>query len=232
MRPNEFGYEVVESKKAGIVYKNKNTNTMIHDKRIYVAGKRFLLDDVYLMQKLGLRPEKREKDRQRMYKLSKLITKSANIRPTDDINTIYERTHDKIKSVSRKISRPTRVNISLASKINPYKYAEYTTKPQADRLSKQIVYGVKTSIPNVNIQGFAKTYGAQRFDLKTQEWIKNTSKNYIKNEYNYRPTQSMKLPDYLNMSKLLYGYKPIRDKWVPVGIIKKAAQIPFVGLKN
>jgi len=232
MRPNEFGYEVVESKKAGVVYKNKNTNTMIHDKRIYVAGKRFLLDDVYLMQKLGLRPEKREKDRQRMYKLSKLITKGANIRPTDDINTIYERTHDKIKSVSRKISRPTRVNISLASKINPYKYAEYTTKPQADRLSKQIVYGVKTSIPNVNIQGFAKTYGAQRFDLKTQEWIKNTSKNYIKNEYNYRPTQSMKLPDYLNMSKLLYGYKPIRDKWVPVGIIKKAAQIPFVGLKN
>lgn len=232
MRPGEFGYEVVNSKKLGITYKNKNTNTIVHDKRVYVAGKRFLLDDVYLMQKLGLRPEKKEKDRQRMYKLSKLITKYANIKPTDDINTIYEHTHNKIKSVVSRSRKPTRISMALAAKVNPYKYAEYTTKPQAERLSKQLVYGVKTTIPNVNIQGFARTYGGQRFDLKTQEWVKNTSKNYIKNEYNYRPTQPMKLPDYLDISKLLYGYKPIRDKWVPTTIIKKSAQIPFVGLKN
>jgi len=232
MRPNEFGYEVVESKRSGITYKNKDTNAMIHDKRVYVAGKRFLLDDVYLMQKLGLRPEKKEKDRQRMYKLSKLITKFANIKPTDDINTIYEHTHNKIKSVYSKSRRPTRINMSLASKVNPYKYTEYTTKPQADRLSKQVVYGIKTSIPNVDIQGFTRTYGSQRFDIKTQEWVTNTSKNYIKNEYNYRPTQPLKLPEYLNISKLLYGYKPIRDKWVPPAIIKRSAQIPFVGLKK
>lgn len=232
MRPKEFGYEVIESKKAGVTYKNKNTNAMIHDKRIYVAGKRFLLDDVYLMQKLGLRPEKKEKDRQRMYKLSKLITKVANIKPSDDINTIYEHTHNKIKSLRKQTIRPTRVNMSLAAKVNPYKYQEYTTKPQAERLSKQFVYGIKTSVPNINIPGFSKTHGNQRFNLKKQEWVKNTSKNYVKNEFNYRPTSAKKLPEYIEVSKLLYGYRPARDKWVSPIIIKKSAQIPFVGLKN
>src|SRR6056300_1525176 len=232
MRPKEFGYEVIESKKAGVTYKNKNTNAMIHDKRIYVAGKRFLLDDVYLMQKLGLRPEKKEKDRQRMYKLSKLITKVANIKPSDDINTIYEHTHNKIKSLRKQTIRPTRVNMSLAAKVNPYRYQEYTTKPQAERISKQIVYGVKTSVPNINIPGFSKTHGNQRFNLKKQEWVKNTSKNYVKNEFNYRPTSAKKLPEYIEVSKLLYGYRPARDKWVSPIIIKKSAQIPFVGLKN
>jgi hypothetical protein len=101
MRPKEFGYEVIESKKRGVTYKNKDTGAMVHDKRLYVAGKRFLLDDVYLMQKLGLRPEKKAKDQQRMYKLAKMITKSANIRPTDNINTIYNQTHNKIRSLQR-----------------------------------------------------------------------------------------------------------------------------------
>src|SRR6056300_409231 len=232
MRPGEFGYEVVQSKKQGITYKNKDTQAMIHDKRIYVAGKRFLLDDVYLMQKLGLRPEKKEKDRQRMYKLSKLITKVANIKPSDDINTIYEHTHNKIKSLRKQTIRPTRVNMSLAAKVNPYRYQEYTTKPQAERISKQIVYGVKTSVPNINIPGFSKTHGNQRFNLKKQEWVKNKSKNYVKNEFNYRPTSAKKLPEYIEVSKLLYGYRPARDKWVSPIIIKKSAQIPFVGLKN
>ena len=53
----------------------QTTNKTIIDNRIYVAGKSFLIDDIYLMQNLGLRPEKREKDRQRMVKLARIITK-------------------------------------------------------------------------------------------------------------------------------------------------------------
>jgi len=124
------------------------------------------------------------------------------------------------------------VSMAAAAKINPHRYAEYTTKPQADRLSKQLVYGIKTSVPNVNIPGYSKTHGNQRFNLKKQEWVKNRSRNYIKNEFNYRPNQSKNLPEYLDVTKLLYGYKPVRDKWVPMEIIKRSAQIPFVGLKN
>ena len=233
MRPGEFGYEVSETRKQGVVYKNKNTGSMIHDKRVYVAGKKFLFDDVYLMQKLGLRPEKKEKDRQRMYKLSKMIVKNSNIKPSDDINTIYEYTHNRISnSRTRSVKRSVRVNMALAAKVNPFRYIEYTTKPKVDRLAKQFVYGVKTSVPNINIPGYRKTHGNQRFNLNKQEWRKNTSKSYVKNEYNYRPVSANKLPENFDPQKVLYGYKPIRDKWVPRPIIKKASKIPFVGLKN
>jgi len=122
--------------------------------------------------------------------------------------------------------------MSLAAKVDPMRYKEFTTKPREDRLSKQLVYGVKTSVPNVNIPGYAKTHGNQRFNLNKQEWVKNTSKSYVKNEYNYRPTTSKNIPATIDYTKLLYGYKPVRDKWIPRPIIKKAAMIPFVGLKN
>ena len=232
MRPKEFGYEIIETKKRGVTYKNKDTGAMVHDKRLYVAGKRFLIDDVYLMQKLGLRPEKKAKDQQRMYKLAKMIAKGANIRPTDNINTIYNQTHNKIKTPKITTRQRGDVNMSLAAKVDPMRYSEYTTKPREERLSKQIVYGVKTSLPNINIPGYARTFGNQRFNLKKQEWVRNTSKPYVKNEYNYRPTTGKSIPNYIDYTKLLYGYKPVRDKWVPRVIIKKASQIPFVGLKN
>ena len=232
MRPGEFGYEVIQSKKQGITYKNKDTNAMVHDKRVFIAGKRFLLDDVYLMQKLGLRPEKKEKDRQRLYKLSKLITKDNSIQPTDSINTIYERTYNKVKSHRVLPRREGRVRMSLASKINPKSYSEYTTKPVTERLSKQIVYGVKASLPSINIPGFAKTYGTSRFDLNKQKWIRNKSNAYVHNEYNFRPLVGKQLPKNINTAKVLYGYKATRDKWVSPQLLRKASEIPFVGLKN
>lgn len=232
MRPKEFGYEVIESKKQGVTYKNKDTNSMIHDKRLYVAGKRFLLDDVYLMQKLGLRPEKKDKDRQRMYKLSKMIVKNSNVRPTDDINTIYNYTHNKIQTPKIRSTRKSNVDMSLAAKVNPVRYSEYTTKPNEDRISKQFVYGIKSSIPNISVPGYERTYGNQRFNLNKQEWVKNTSKSYVRNEFNYRPSTGRNIPENIDPGRLLYGYKPIRDKWVPRAIIRKSGQIPFVGLKN
>lgn len=233
MRPGEFGFEVIESRKQGVVYKNKNTGGMVHDKRVYVAGKQFLFDDVYLMQKLGLRPEKKEKDRQRMYKLAKMIVKTGNIQATDSIDKIYEYTHNKITpSRPKSAKRPTRVNMSQAAKVNPFSYKEYTSQPKIDRLARQIVYGIKTSVPNVAIPGYTKTSGNQRFNLKKQEWRKNTSRAYIKNEYTHRPTAMNTLPNDLDTTKFLYGYRANRDKWVPRVIIKKASQIPFVGLKK
>ena len=232
MRPKEFGYEVIDSKRLGVTYKNKDTGSIVHDKRLYVAGKRFLLDDVYLMQKLGLRPEKKDKDRQRMYKLAKMIGKGVNVRPTDDINTIYEHIHNRIETPKYRTPRTGNVNMSQAARVNPLKYTEYTTKPKAERVSKQLVYGIKTSVPNINVPGYSKTHGNQRFNLNKQEWVKNTSPTYIRNQYNYRPTTGKNIPNSLDTTKLLYGYNPVRDKWVPMSIIKKSSMIPFVGLKN
>jgi hypothetical protein len=43
----------------------------------------------------------------------------------------------------------------------------------------------------------------------------------------------MPLPEKLNTQEtLLYGFKPRRDGWVPKPLLKRAAEIPFVGLKN
>jgi len=232
MRPKEFGYEVIESKKRGVTYRNKDTGMMIHDKRIYIAGRAFLLDDVYLMQKLGLRPEKKEKDRQRMYKLAKMISKTLNIKQTDDINTIYNQVRNKLNTPRLTPGKVGNVNISSAAKVDPMRYKEFTTRPVEERLYKQIVYGVKTSLPNISIPGYAQTNGNQRFNLNTQKWVKNTSTSYVKNEYNYRPTTGKDIPNSIDFTKILYGYKPARDKWIPRSIIKKASQIPFVGLKN
>jgi len=232
MRPKEFGYEAIQSKKQGVTYKNKETGAIVHDKRLYVAGKRFLLDDVYLMQKLGLRPEKKEKDRQRMYKLAKMISKTANIRPGDDINTIYNHVRNKIQSMRVASRRKGDVKMSLAAKVNPMKYLEYTTKPNEERLSKQLVYGVKASVPNTNVPGYTRTHGNRRFNLNKQEWTKNRSKAYVKNEYTHRPAMGKNIPNTIDFTKLLYGYRETRDKWIPRPIVRKAAMIPFVGLKN
>ena len=122
--------------------------------------------------------------------------------------------------------------MSLASKINPTSYSEYTTKPVTERLSKQIVYGVKASLPSINIPGFAKTYGTSRFDLNKQKWIRNKSNAYVHNEYNFRPLVGKQLPKNINTAKVLYGYKATRDKWVSPQLLRKASEIPFVGLKN
>jgi len=61
MRPKEFGYEVVLSRRRGITYRNLNTGKLVTDNRVYIASKEFLIEDIYLMHKLKLRPEKRKR---------------------------------------------------------------------------------------------------------------------------------------------------------------------------
>jgi hypothetical protein len=232
MRPGEFGYEVVESKKKGVTYTNKVTGSIVKDDRIFVAGRRFLIDDVFLMHKLGLRPEKKEKDRQRMIKMAKIITKQVNFDSSDSMQSVYDRVH-KVKMTPLKRRKTDGiVSIADAMKINPRKYEAYTTPPDEKRIAKQFVYGLKASTPTMRVQGFAKTYGNQRFNLNNQLWVRNKSSNYVKNEYNFRPTELNTIPEQLQIKKTLYGYRPIRDKWIPDTLVKKAAQIPFVGLKK
>ena len=232
MRPNEFGYEVVETKKKGVTYRNRITGVVVRDDRIYVAGRRFLVDDVYLMQKLGLRPEKREKDRQRMIKLSKIISSKLAINATDTIETIYQKVHKFPMTLPRRQKLDGRVNIKAATVINPRKYFAYTTPPDMERVAKQFIVGLKASTKDIIIPGFQKTKANQRFNLKNQTWQASKNKNYVKNEYNFRPTAVEKIPEKFNFLKTLYGYRPTRDNWLPKQVLLKAAQIPFVGLKK
>jgi hypothetical protein len=230
MRPNEFGYEVVLSRRRGVTYRNPETGKSVRNNKIFVASKEFLIEDIYLMHKLKLRPEKKEKDRQRLLKLSKLFVKTVN--PSDSIETLFRRVHSKIvrkKPVTRKNGK---VSMTRAAKINPYKYNSYTTKPSDERLSKQFVHGLKSTLNNVKVNGYENSSGNKRFNAKSLKWKNVTNNSYVKNEMNLRTKNAKKIPKRLNVSKTLYGYKPRRNKWVPNSVLDKAAAIPFVGLKK
>ena len=117
MRPGEFGYEVIDSRRAGVTYMDRTQNKLVTDKNMYIAAKKFLIDDLYLMQKLGLRPEKKIKDKQRMYGLVKMITGKTN--PKNTIEKLFLSVQNTNFTPMARSKRLGRVNITAASKINP-----------------------------------------------------------------------------------------------------------------
>ena len=230
MRPKEFGYEVALTKRRGIAYRDVITGKLINDKRLFVASREFLIEDIYLMHKLRLRPEKKEKDRQRLVKLSQLFDK--RIKANESIEDVFRRISPKI---TKKVSVPrksTKVSISKAMKVDPRKYNNYTSEPSKEKLSKQIVHGLRPVVKNTNVEGYKKSSGNQRFNTKNLKWKNVRNSAYVKNEYPLRPENAKPLPKNMNVSKTLYGYRPRRDNWVPKTLLNKAATIPFVGLKK
>jgi|TARA_B110000908_G_C10248997_1_gene450665 hypothetical protein len=232
MRPNEFGSDVSRTKKKGVTYRNAKTGKMVVNNKIFVASKEFLIEDVYLMHKLKLRPEKKEKDRQRLIVLGKMFSKS--VKQTDSIDDIFKKVRTKISAKPMPlISQYRNVNIKAASRVNPRNYSQFTTEPMKERLSKQLVHGLKTVVPNTKISNnYEKTSGNQRFDLKTQKWKTVTNASYVKNEQTFRPKEAQKIAKNLNVKKTLYGYRPNRNDWVSKTILNKSSNIPFVGLKK
>ena len=230
MRPKEFGYEVALTKRRGVTYRDVNSGKLINDKRIFVASKEFLIEDIYLMHKLRLRPEKKEKDRQRLVKLSQLFDK--RIKASESIDDVFRRISPKITTKVSVPRKPTKVSINKAMKVDPRKYNNYTSEPSKEKLSKQIVHGLRPVVKNTNVEGYKKSSGNQRFNTKNLKW-KNVQNNaYVKNEYSLRPENAKPLPKNMNVTKTLYGYKPRRNDWVPKTLLNKAAAIPFVGLKK
>ena len=230
MRPKEFGYEVVLSRRRGVTYRNLNTDKLVTDNRVYIASKEFLIEDIYLMHKLKLRPEKKEKDRQRLVKLAQLFDK--RIKSSDSMDTVFKRVKSKITKRAPVVKKDAKVPMNRAKKVDPYKYKKFTTKPSDDKLSKQFVHGLKPVVKKTNVNGYTKTSGNKRFNLNTLKWKNVKNNSYVKNEYNLRPEKAIPLPKNMNVTKTLYGYKPRRNQWVPKELLNKAAAIPFVGLKK
>jgi hypothetical protein len=231
MRPNEFGYEVVLSRRRGITYRNLDTGKLVTNNKVYIASKEFLIEDIYLMQKLKLRPEKKEKDRQRLVRLARLFDK--RIKLNDSIEDVFKRVRGKIiRKGAPATKKNARVSMNQAKRIDPYKYKNFTTKPSDDRLSKQMVYGFKSAVKNTKVNGYEKSSGNKRFNLGSQTWKNVTNNSYVKNEFNLRPKNSKTLPKNFNVSNTLYGFKPRRNMWVDKNVLNKSAAIPFVGLKK
>ena len=231
MRPKEFGYEVVLTRRKGVTYRNQNTGKLVTNNKVFVASKEFLIEDIYLMSKLNLRPEKKEKDRQRLVKLAQLLDKKVTA--SNSIEDIFKRVK---RLITRKGSPATKknaqVSVSQAKRIDPYKYKNFTTKPSEDKLSKQIVHGLKPVTKNTNINGYKKSSGNQKLNLKSLTWKNVNNNSYVKNEVNLRPVNAKKLPKNINPLNTLYGYNPRRNAWVPKNMLNKSAAIPFVGLKK
>ena len=157
MRPQEFGYEVALTKRRGMTYRDVLTGRLINDKRILVASKEFLIEDIYLMHKLRLRPEKKEKDRQRLVRLAQLFDK--RIKSSNSMDDVFRRISPKIVTKSRVPRKPVKISMNAAKKVDPHKYKNFTTKPMNDRLSKQIVHGLKPVVKNTNVEEYKKSSG-------------------------------------------------------------------------
>ena len=240
MRPGEFGFDVIFKKQTtGITYVNRNSGAIVHDKRVAIASKAFLIHDVVIMQELNLRPEKKAKDRARLIKLAQAISKGLTFRATDSIFDIYFKVINKLPSRTKTVIMNGKVNLRVAEQKDPYKYQKYTIQPDGEKLKRQLVYGMNTLVP-LKIQGFVKTNGRQRFDVRKKKWVANNSLRYIGNEWNYRPALDLNKLNFVNQSvwnevnlrSTLYGYRPERDGWIPDGILYGAAMIPFIGMQD
>ena len=227
MRPGEFGYEIIDTRRKGLTYMNRHSNKLVTDKNIYIAGKKFLVDDIYLMQKLGLRPEKKIKDKQRMFKLVKMLTGKA--KASDTLESLFRSVQNTKFTPKRVYKTDGKVSMAAASRVNPKKYEKYTTEPLIDSLSRKILYGVNTA---QNKTGFVKTNGNMRFDLNTLQWVENKRNSYIGNQYSLRPKNTVPISSDVLKNPPLYGFNPKRDSWVSPSLLKRSALIPVVGLKK
>ena len=227
MRPGEFGYEIIDTRRKGLTYMNRHSNKLVTDKNIYIAGKKFLVDDIYLMQKLGLRPEKKIKDKQRMFKLVKMLTGKA--KASDTLESLFKSVQSTKFTPKRVYKTDGKVSMAAASRVNPKKYEKYTTEPLIDSLSRKILYGVNTA---QNKTGFVKTNGNMRFDLNTLQWVENKRNSYIGNQYSLRPKNTVPISSDVLKNPPLYGFNPKRDSWVSPSLLKRSALIPVVGLKK
>jgi hypothetical protein len=230
MRPYEVGYEIAFSRHQGLVYKNKDTGKMVHNKTLLFAGKRFLIEDVYLMQLLGLRPHKVKKDKSRLFMFATKVLKVKNVKKSDKIVKIFKRCIYKLKDTERATIK-NRPVFKLNWTPNPKNYNKYTTEPWIDPLITSQIVGLKSSA-NMNIPGYIRSSGPYRFDLRKKKWVANNSRTYIRNEMTHRPIEAPRPIPRARLRNLLYGYNPKRNFWMPNGLVNKAAMIPLVGLKN
>lgn len=229
MRPGEIGYEVVFSREKGIFYKKFGTTNMIYNKNIYFADKKFLIEDLHIMNSLGLRPHKKMKDRKRIYTFAKKVLNLKNIKLSDDI---FEKVLKSIPKPKSRIIRRRTISpkfVELAKSLNPIKYESRTTSVEK---SKKLLLGLKGT-KGLTINGFRPTNSNYRFNTTSQRWVQDGRPSYIRNTYNYRPTNiPNKIKDSYRARDVLYGYNPMRNRRVSHKLIKSAALIQFVGLKN
>jgi hypothetical protein len=242
MRPKQLGYDVAKTNtfSTEMNYQNMNRGKIytVKYKYLTIPTKSYLIKDIFMMQKMGLRMGKVEKDRKRMIALGRLMSKKR-ILSTDSIDTIAKKVGIKLGKPAHTFRTYTKVGpgvMKKAAKINPQKYKLSTTTPSKTKLSKDIFYGLKSNHNTMKTPpNYLKTQSDQIFNLEKMNWRSNPNQNYVRNQMNFRPVKPRPLPSKIrnvNMEETLYGFKPVRDQWVPKPVLEKSAMIPFIGLKK
>jgi len=243
MRPKQLGYNVAKANFKGgtnMSFTNQNRNISYTKKYKYLSipTKHYLIEDIFMMQKMGLRKDKAEKDRKRMLALGRLMVKKR-ILSTDSIDTIAKKVGIKLGKPAHTFRKYTKVGPSImkrASEVKPKKYHLATTTPSKPKLSKDLFYGLKSNHNEMKTPpNYLRTHSNQVFNMEKMKWRPNPNQNYVRNEMNFRPNKPRPLPSKINnvrMEETLYGFKPVRDQWVPKPILERSAMIPFIGLKK
>ena len=192
MRRGEIGGKVLKSTIRGI---GRHRN-------LYVAGKDFIMEDIYMMKSLRLRPDKIKKDRERLEKFAKYVY-GVNVKKSNSNFNIYKKTlSNKTNSYITQRVRVSRQMIQNIQKLSPFRFKKYTTPPSKSQINRT------STMRNAGY----------RFNTQTLKWVKDKSKYYIKRE---KPTKIK-----------LYGHNPSRDSWVPRKILLFSSFIPSVGFKE
>jgi hypothetical protein len=231
MRPHEIGYDVIYSHQKGVDYKDLNTNKLIHNPNILVANKRFLVEDIYIMQLLGLRPHKIEKDRTRMFLFCKKILKIDGITNKTSIHTLFKKALPKIQKEKKPKLHVKNITKTIMNKIhliNPNKYVAYTTTPNQIRTILQFILpGSSTKLGAT----YQPTQSKYMFNTTSKKWKISKNPHYVKNIYNYRPTKYIIPKKPVPVVNTLYSLNKARNIYNNL-VIRKSAMIPLIGLKN
>lgn len=218
MRPSEIGYDVIYTRQHGIKYHNPITGKQLYNKNVLVSSKKFLIEDLYILQSLNLRPKKKSKDQLRMYRFAKTVL-GVNVKTSDTISTIFKKCKPHVPITNYVSKRPIfhlKYWLKKALRVDPLKYRKVTTRPHT--ILAPGIQGPK----GLRIPGYKPTYSDYIFNLRKHVWLPTSSNMYIKNEMNYRPSNT-RVPSVFKPT--LYGYKPDRNIKIPRSLINKSMLI-------
>ena len=214
MRPGEFGSDI-------------STNFSTNSKGVNIANEKFFLEDLYAMQKLGLRPNKKTKDKERMVAFAKHVARLKNVKL--DFENLYKSSKRKLKVKSRKPRKVTfslRKELKRAAAVDPLADPERIEAPSIKKV-QSMSYGIKGPI-GLKIKEYNPTNSTYKVNVNKGEWVKNTRVNYVRNEYNYRLNQNANVNiNNKNLPMPLYGYKTRRNHGIPRNVVNKSVQIQF-----
>ena len=185
------------------------------------------------MKSLRLRPNKVQKDKQRLVTFAQKVLHINSVTTSTSDSVIYRKVLERIPRNRRTQRTPTVSSsstlISNALKVNPTNYIKHTTPPNVLRIAQNHL------LPSQSTANDKPTSGQYRFNLNTQRWVKNTRTVYIKNELKSRPSKVKTIPKPMAIENLsLYGFNPRRNLISNRRLFQKSAMIPFVRsyLKN